>query len=183
MTDEKHTISAALQTLNMLKEIANEIDYIFERAAGNGLRSEYNSGYKAGVADADGVVLNVITRIENILPDGADGPLAVTLNDYQTEALRTAIYKNPVIYPTIGLTGEAGEVADKVKKVLRDHNGVFENEDLRRGIALELGDVLWYVAALARDLEFSLQEVAGLNINKLRSRASRGKLSGSGDER
>ena len=84
------------------------------------------------------------------------------LNAYQDAARSTAAYphvgQNP-IYPTLGLTGEAGEVADKVKKVLRDREGVFDPE-AREAIKLELGDVLWYVAQLARELGYDLEEVA-----------------------
>ena len=75
------------------------------------------------------------------------------MNSYQDAARKTAAYpdvgRNP-IYPTLGLTGEAGEVADKVKKVIRDREGVFDT-DTREAIKLELGDVLWYVAQLASD--------------------------------
>lgn len=107
------------------------------------------------------------------------------LNSYQTQARTTARYpdvgSNP-IYPTLGLSGEAGEVADKVKKVMRDRNGVFDAE-VCESIKLELGDVLWYVAQLSSELGFSLSEVAEANIEKLSSRAARGKISGSGDRR
>jgi NTP pyrophosphatase (non-canonical NTP hydrolase) len=82
----------------------------------------------------------------------------------------------------LGLTGEAGEVADKVKKVLRDRDGVFDLER-REAIKLELGDVLWYVAQLSSELGFELNEVAEANLNKLASRAKRGQIKGSGDER
>ena len=107
------------------------------------------------------------------------------LNEYQINASKTALYpnvgENP-IYPTLGLVGEAGEVADKVKKVIRDRNGVFTPLD-KEAIQLELGDVLWYVAQLSTELGFDLHDVALNNLNKLSSRADRGKLSGSGDNR
>ena len=107
------------------------------------------------------------------------------LNSYQAAARRTAAYPdigcNP-IYPTLGLTGEAGEVADKVKKVLRDRGGVFDAET-REAIKLELGDVLWYVAQLSRELGYDLEEVAAANLAKLSSRAARGRIAGSGDQR
>ena len=107
------------------------------------------------------------------------------INHYQNGARATARYpnvgQNP-IYPTLGLTGEAGEVADKVKKVLRDQQGVFDL-DTRQAIKLELGDVLWYVAQLASELGFDLEDVAQANLDKLASRASRGQISGSGDQR
>jgi NTP pyrophosphatase (non-canonical NTP hydrolase) len=107
------------------------------------------------------------------------------LNTYQQSARTTARYpgvgSNP-IYPTLGLSGEAGEVADKVKKVIRDRDGVFD-APVREELKLELGDVLWYVAQLASELGLSLDEVAEANLAKLASRATRGRLSGSGDHR
>ena len=80
------------------------------------------------------------------------------------------------------MTGEAGEVADKVKKVIRDRGGVFD-ADTREAIKLELGDVLWYVAQLASELGYDLDEVAEANLQKLSSRAARGRIGGSGDQR
>ena len=107
------------------------------------------------------------------------------LNAYQVSARSTARYpdvgSNPT-YPTLGLCGEAGEVADKVKKVMRDRNGVFDVET-REAIKLELGDVLWYVAQLSHELGYELEEVATSNLNKLSSRAARGRIGGSGDDR
>jgi NTP pyrophosphatase (non-canonical NTP hydrolase) len=107
------------------------------------------------------------------------------LNAYQSAARQTASYpdvgRNP-IYPTLGLTGEAGEVADKVKKVLRDQDGVFD-ESAREAIKLELGDVLWYIAQLSMELGYDLEDVAAANLAKLSSRAARGRISGSGDQR
>ena len=110
---------------------------------------------------------------------------AIDINAYQDAARRTAAYPdvgaNPV-YPTLGLSGEAGEVADKVKKVLRDRDGVFD-DPTREAIKLELGDVLWYVAQLASELGYELEEVATANLDKLASRAARGRIGGSGDHR
>ena len=107
------------------------------------------------------------------------------LNQYQAQARLTARYprvgSNP-IYPTLGLCGEAGEVADKVKKVLRDRDGVFDAE-VREGLKLELGDVLWYVAQLASELGFDLNGIAAANLAKLASRAERNVIGGSGDQR
>lgn len=106
------------------------------------------------------------------------------LNDYQDAALETAVYPEnmKVIYPALGINGEAGEVAEKVKKIYRDHSGIMD-DDARRAIMKELGDVLWYVAVMAHDIGYSLQEVANANIEKLKSRQQRGKLNGNGDER
>lgn len=82
----------------------------------------------------------------------------------------------------LGLAGEAGEVADKVKKIIRDKDGHISEED-RDAIMKELGDVMWYVASVARYLNVSLSEVAEGNIKKLSSRKKRNKLHGEGDER
>lgn len=108
----------------------------------------------------------------------------MTLNDYQKEALSTAVYGSgsKIIYPTLGLAGEAGEVADKVKKVLRDNNGEFD--DWRKiQIAAEIGDVLWYIAALTHDLGYTLEDIAKLNIGKLSHRRENNTIHGEGDNR
>lgn len=103
---------------------------------------------------------------------------------YQDKATKTAIYPEEmaVWYPALGLNGEAGEVAEKVKKVFRDKKGVFSFQD-REEIGKELGDVLWYLAAIASDLGLSLDVVAVDNVAKLKDRQRRDKLSGSGDNR
>lgn len=108
----------------------------------------------------------------------------LTLNDYQKRAAETAIYPPSarVTYPTLGLCGEAGEVAEKVKKAVRDSGGNI-GEQRREEIGKELGDVLWYLSNLAADLGFNLADVAQGNLDKLASRAARGKLQGSGDNR
>lgn len=106
-------------------------------------------------------------------------------NDYQSKALRTAIYPNKgsnFVYPSLGLVGEAGEVAEKVKKVIRDGEGVL-TDPAREAIAKELSDVCWYVAVLAWELDFSLEELFVMNLEKLQSRLERGVISGSGDDR
>ena len=111
----------------------------------------------------------------------------VGLNEYQQRALETWLSHSTengynIVYPTLGLSGESGEVAEKVKKVLRDNNGKF-TDDLRKSIALEISDVLWYASVLAHELGFSLQEIAEMNYEKLRSRRLRGKIHGDGDNR
>ena len=104
---------------------------------------------------------------------------------YQRRSRETARYPdagtNP-IYPTLGLCGESGEVADKVKKVLRDQAGEFDAHSLE-GLRLELGDVLWYVSQLATELNLSLDEIAEANLAKLASRVARDVIAGSGDRR
>ncbi len=118
------------------------------------------------------------------------------MNDYQNKAMTTAMYPTPVlldddgtvycelgfIYPALGLAGEAGEVAEKCKKILRDKNGVVDADD-SSSIAKELGDVLWYVSVLASELHLSMDVIAQINLNKLASRKERGVITGSGDNR
>ena len=106
----------------------------------------------------------------------------MNINEYQKQASETAIYKDKLIYPTLGLAGEAGEIANKVKKILRDSSGNLQ-ESVREDLIYELGDVLWYIAALATDLNVELSEVANKNIEKLNSRKNRGTIGGSGDNR
>lgn len=109
----------------------------------------------------------------------------MTFEEYQKKSRRTAVYPkagNNLIYPTLGLTSEAGEVADKFKKTIRDDGGVI-SPARKEEIKKELGDVLWYVSQLATELKLSLDDIAESNIAKLYSRLARGKLSGSGDER
>ena len=106
----------------------------------------------------------------------------MNINEYQKQASETAIYKDKLIYPTLGLAGEAGEIANKVKKILRDSSGNLQ-ESVREDLIYELGDVLWYIAALATDLNVELSEVANKNIEKLNSRKNRGAIGGSGDNR
>lgn len=108
----------------------------------------------------------------------------MTLNEYQVLALETANYPTDrkIIYPTLGLAGEAGEVADKVKKVIRDNNGEF-TEQIKLEIAKEIGDVMWYCATLSYDFGFNLEMIAEMNYAKLKSRKERGVISGDGDNR
>ena len=107
------------------------------------------------------------------------------LNDYQSAALQTAVYPNQgsnFAYPALGLAGEAGEVADKLKKVIRYNDGVLTDQ-VRDAVAKEIGDVLWYVSVLAHEMDYDLNTIAKINIDKLASRQQRGVLSGSGDNR
>ena len=104
--------------------------------------------------------------------------------DYQSKARETAIYPREysVLYPILGLCGEAGEVAEKIKKVIRDKGGEFDETD-RMNIRKELGDVLWYMAQICSDLDLRLESVAIANVEKLRKRKENGTISGSGDDR
>jgi len=106
-------------------------------------------------------------------------------SDYQNKSRRTAAYPSighRVIYPTLGLVNEAGEVAGKIKKVFRDKDGEISPET-REALKAELGDVLWYLAQVSTELGLSLDEVAEYNIAKLRDRLERGAIRGDGDNR
>jgi len=109
----------------------------------------------------------------------------MTFEEYQNKAKQTAIYPEQgrnFVYIALGLAGEGGEVADKVKKILRDKNGVID-ERTKKEMCHELGDVLWYVSQMGVELGLSLEEIAEKNIEKILSRKERGMIGGNGDER
>jgi NTP pyrophosphatase (non-canonical NTP hydrolase) len=109
----------------------------------------------------------------------------MNFSQYQSQSRRTATYPRAgedLTYPALGLCGEAGEVAEKVKKTLRDDGGVLSDER-REALSRELGDVLWYLSQLATEAGLDLEEIAAENLSKLLSRQERGVLRGSGDER
>jgi NTP pyrophosphatase (non-canonical NTP hydrolase) len=106
-------------------------------------------------------------------------------SEYQRLSRRTATYPHAgddMTYPALGLCGEAGEVAEKIKKTIRDDDGVL-SEERRDALARELGDVLWYTAQLATEAGLDLEQIAQDNLDKLLSRQERGVLRGSGDDR
>jgi len=109
----------------------------------------------------------------------------MNFTEYQTKSRKTARYPaigHPVIYPTLGLVNEAGEVAGKIKKVFRDKDGQV-NAETRTALESELGDVLWYLAQVCTELGLTLDEVAEHNIAKLYDRLERGTIKGDGDNR
>jgi NTP pyrophosphatase (non-canonical NTP hydrolase) len=109
----------------------------------------------------------------------------VRFSEYQERSRATAVYPDAgsnIVYPALGLCGEAGETAEKVKKAIRDDGGTL-TEERRAAIAAELGDVLWYAAQLATEAGLDLDEIAEANLDKLASRQRRAVLHGSGDER
>ena len=103
---------------------------------------------------------------------------------YQQKSRETAIYKSELklLYPALGLAGEAGEVCEKIKKIYRDKDGDMSSND-RLDIRKELGDVLWYISQIACDIDVTLASVATANLEKLRVRKENGTLGGSGDDR
>ena len=110
--------------------------------------------------------------------------MSLTFSEYEQQAGTTAMYPdrgNNLYYPALGL-GEVGEVQGKIKKIMRDSGGVASPE-IKQAIAAELGDVLWYVAALAFELGIPMAEIAQNNLQKRADRAQRGVIKGSGDNR
>ena len=103
-------------------------------------------------------------------------------SNYDLATKTSSLKEVGFIEKVLGLVGESGETADKIKKILRDKDGIVSNED-KELIVKELGDVLWYVAAISRYLEVSLSEVADCNIKKLENRYQRNKIHGEGDKR
>lgn len=131
--------------------------------------------------------------------DSMDGPVLIddyetdfgtTLNEYQEQALRTALGLatgeegsplNGAVYAALGLNGEAGEVAEKVKKAWRNGTGLEGQK--AENLAFEIGDTFWYLAVLANRIGYDLETIAIMNINKLADRAARQKLASEGDKR
>lgn len=117
--------------------------------------------------------------------------MVTTFFEYEEMVMQRSFYPGALIYPALGLAGEAGEVVEKVKKLLRDDQLPADCDDAittltveqRKSIAMEIGDVLFYVTAIATDLGYDLDEIATMNAEKLRDREERGVLHGSGDNR
>lgn len=137
---------------------------------------------------------NIRERAEAIIETHIRSLDGSNFRTYQGRAMALAVYPNQghnLTYATLGVVGEAGEFADKVKKIVRGDFGPYPNslaaatlpDAVKTPLVKELGDVLWYVAALARELGVSLEEVAAQNLKKLESRRDRGTLHGSGDTR
>ena len=104
---------------------------------------------------------------------------------YQRESRKTwgvIDVNHPIVYPTLGLVNEAGEVAGKIKKIFRDKGGAIGDAD-REALKYELGDVLWYLTQICTELGLTLEDVAAANIEKLFSRLERGQIRGEGDAR
>ncbi|MGI9554875.1 MAG: nucleoside triphosphate pyrophosphohydrolase family protein [Vampirovibrionia bacterium] len=112
----------------------------------------------------------------------------MNFEEYEQASKKTAMYPKDILsaisYLALGLNGESGEVAEKVKKMIRDHDDLEEAiVQKQMELALELGDVLWYITQMCVELGISLREVAEMNIDKLQSRKNRKKITGSGDFR
>lgn len=108
----------------------------------------------------------------------------IKINEYQKKALETSFYPSDkgIEYTLFGLLGEVGELANKFKKTIRDKGCVVTDED-KKEMAKELGDCFWYMATLSKELGYTLENIAEINLEKLRSRQQRGTLGGSGDNR
>ncbi|MDQ5950716.1 MAG: hypothetical protein QG585_658 [Patescibacteria group bacterium] len=112
----------------------------------------------------------------------------MTFDEYQQKALLTdgtvgsSTISAKFISIVLGLSGEAGEIVEKFKKIYREKDGIWDNED-KKNIAKELGDLLWYISSVSNHTGISLEEIANINLEKLKSRSERGVLFGSGDNR
>ena len=142
-------------------------------------------GNKRGAEDVKKAIHFLQLLLEFEYPHHATEERCSDLDTYQDCAADTAVYPvlgHAIVYPALGLAGEAGEVAEKVKKAMRD-DGQELTDERRQGIMKELGDVLWYVSEVARQAGFKLSEIAWGNIEKLAERKERGAINGEGDER
>ena len=109
----------------------------------------------------------------------------MTFAEYQKKSRKTALYPNVgnnFIYPTLGLAGEAGEVSDKIKKIIRDKENIIDKET-KLELKKELGDVLWYISQLSTELGLELEDVAQNNLDKLFKRLDKNTIKGEGDDR
>ena len=107
----------------------------------------------------------------------------MTIQEYENFMSTSKVYNSlPIIYPTIGLNGEAGEVAEKIKKIIRDNNGIFD-VDHKEDILKELSDVIWYVWAIATDMGYTLEDVLNAGVQKISKRQLTNTIHGNGDNR
>ncbi len=145
----------------------------------NGYDEGYGVGYELGVQFA---VTGVDKSVDPVKDDTSEDIISLGFATYSVEALDYAAYPEDtgLLYSVLGLCSEAGEVADKVKKHVRDGG---DYDKLRMGIQKELGDILWYCAAVAREYELNFATIPIVNLEKLASRKDRGVINGSGDDR
>lgn len=122
----------------------------------------------------------VYQDLETRLSQAMENRKTVEFNQYQEFVKTMKVYpeKHAIVYPALGIAGEGGEIAEKVKKWLRGDRELDKTE-----VAKELGDVCWYIASMADDLGFTLQQVIQMNVEKLTSRKERGVQKGDGDNR
>lgn len=152
--------------------------YLFLENSGKLQTSTDNSVFYTTTPEMKEITPEKITDIDLIYD------AVKTFEDYEKIAMKNEVWpkEHHLIFPALGIAGEAGEVAEKVKKILRDKGGKIDDTD-KLEIVKELGDVLWYLTAMAHDLGYTLQEVAEENIQKIRSRRERDKIHGNGDNR
>jgi len=168
-------------------------EQIAEVAKHVGVPVEYVQDYLAGDIPRDAIIERAFYAVTSMYPFRAFDakPWVGNLTDfdvYQERAGSTAIYPSrgkSLCYPALGLAGEAGEVAEKVKKMVRSGRDLFAQptDEERAAIKKEMGDVLWYVAAVCHEAGLSMSDVARSNLEKLASRKERGVIEGDGDDR
>lgn len=134
--------------------------------------------------NGDGLLAPVLPGLSVFVSRCEEADPRLNFDDYQTATTRTAVFPESIglLYTALGINGEAGEVAEFVKKLYRDHSGVVDF-DFRQSVMKEVGDVLWYLAQFCRMAEISLEDCARENLEKLASRKDRGMIHGSGDDR
>ena len=134
--------------------------------------------------NGDGLMAPVLPGLCVFISRSEEADPRINFDDYQSATTRTAVFPESMglTYTALGINGEAGEVAELVKKLYRDFAGVTDKK-FRHAATLEVGDVLWYLAQFCRMAEISLEDCARRNLEKLASRQERGTLHGSGDER
>ncbi len=155
-----------------LKTIIKERIEGIERSRNTVLNSEIYQTFLDGKVDAFNSVLNILAGV-------------ASFNEYQKFTKTTAIYpkEGAVEYCTLGLLSEAGEVAGKVKKAIRDNNSDFSDEEIKKGIQKEISDCYWYLARIQDELGLQTSDTINMNMEKLNSRKDRGVIGGSGDNR
>lgn len=153
--------------------------YLFLENNGKLLTSTDNSDFYTATPERQEITPEEILNDIDLTDDAVK-----TFEDYEKIAMANEVWPKQYRYmfPALGIAGEAGEVAEKVKKIIRDKDGKFNVTD-ELEIVKELGDVLWYLTAMAHDLGYTLLEVAEENIQKIKSRRERGKVHGEGDNR
>lgn len=165
--------------VHVFRGIRSEFDPILRREIIDGVSKDPDE-----FAIPSYVVSGWLNRCIPEVDDEAIIEVSTSFSGYQEQARKYAVYPEDykLTYPTLGLVGEAGEVAEKVKKCIRDDRGMI-SEEKRIEIVKEMGDVLWYLAVLSDSIGVDLQDVATRNIEKLESRFQRNQLHGSGDNR
>lgn len=172
--------------------IGGDVSYTYDALTQTTLKSNsvvfIKSGDQYFHKNVNQIYTNASDVLDLVIPEElrnmSGKEIKYNFSDYQLSILKNKTYGagQPIYYPALKLNGEAGEIAEKLGKILRDKNGIMTDDD-KHGLLLELGDVLWYITALATDLGFNLEDVAIANEKKVAYRNLNNKVHGSGDNR